>query len=57
VVSALTGLVVLFGLRLLRDYPWLLAAMSAIGLAVLVFMTVQTVDRLRREAFERRTRR
>ncbi|HVS15302.1 MAG TPA: hypothetical protein VMV46_15345 [Thermoanaerobaculia bacterium] len=56
-VSAVTGTAVLLGLRLMRDYPWLLAAFSGIGLAVLVFMTLQTVDRLRREMADRRQRR
>jgi threonine/homoserine/homoserine lactone efflux protein len=56
-VSAVTGASVLLGLRLMRDYPWLLATFSGVGLGVLVFMTLQAVDRLRRETAERRQRR
>ncbi|HVS62933.1 MAG TPA: hypothetical protein VMT85_05420 [Thermoanaerobaculia bacterium] len=56
-VSLAAALVVLLGLRLLRDYPWVLASFSGLGLGVLVLMTLLTIDRLRRQVREERERR
>lgn len=57
VVSAVAALSVLLGLRWLREYPWMLASFSGLGLGILVFMTLQTIDRLRRQMQEERERR
>jgi hypothetical protein len=56
-VSSSAAVVGLLGLRWLRDYPWMLAAFSGLGLGVLVLMTLLTIDRLRRQMREERERR